>query len=213
MFKHVVILSGGQGTRMLPITEYVPKALVRINSKNLIDNPIDFFKSNDIENIHITYGYKSDILLNYVHKKIKSLINTINQDNSYFLFNTIIKYINDPVIICPCDIDFDINLNELYKEYIKLKSPAACIIPIENKLDADNIEHDNFKICKINKNIKTNLSASGIQIINPFTINQLINPCENFYEVWNQLIEKKQLILMETKPTRWKCFDKISDLS
>lgn len=212
MFKHAVIISGGNGTRMLPLTEYVPKALVKINNKKLIDHAVDFFESNNIENIHITYGYKCDQLINHIHTKSSSLLNTINQDNSYFIFNTIIKYINEPIIVCPCDLDFDIDLNKLYTEYINLKSPAACIIPIAYNLDADKIEEQDQNVLQINKNIKSDLSASGIQIINPFKINQLIKPYQNFYDVWQELIKQKQLAVTRTKPTKWKCFDKISDL-
>lgn len=212
MFKHAVIISGGNGTRMFPLTEYVPKALVKTNNKKLIDHAVDFFELNNIENIHITYGYKCDQLINHIHTKSSSLLNTINQDNSYFVFNTIIKYINEPIIVCPCDLDFDINLNELYTEYVNLKSPAACIIPIEYNSDADKIEQQDQNVLQINKNIKSNLSASGIQIINPFKINQLISPYQNFYDVWKELIKRKQLAVTITKPTKWKCFDKISDL-
>jgi NDP-sugar pyrophosphorylase family protein len=213
MFKHAVIISGGNGTRMLPLTEYIPKALVKTNNKKLIDYAVDFFKLNDIENIHITYGYKCDQLINHIHTKSSSLLNTINQDNSYFVFNTIIKYINEPIIVCPCDLDFDINLNELYAEYVNLKSPAACIIPIEYNSDADKIQQEDQNVLQINKNVKSNLSASGIQIINPFKINQLITPHQNFYDVWKELIKQKQLLVTRTKPTKWKCFDKISDLT
>jgi NDP-sugar pyrophosphorylase family protein len=213
MFKHAVIISGGSGKRMLPLTDYVPKALVKINNKKLIDHAIDFFKLNNIENIHITYGYKCDQLIDHVHSKSNSLLNTIDQDNSYFIFNTIIKYINEPIIVSPCDINFDIDLNELYEEYINLKSPTACIIPIEYNSDADKIEQSNQNILQINKNIKSNLSASGIQIINPFKINQLMNSCQNFYDVWSELIKQNQLMITKTKPTKWKCFDKISDLT
>jgi NDP-sugar pyrophosphorylase family protein len=81
MFKNAIILSGGLGSRMKPITEYVPKALVKVNNVFLIDHVINFLNSTNIENIYVTYGYKGDILVKELENKVSGFINTKNKDN------------------------------------------------------------------------------------------------------------------------------------
>jgi MurNAc alpha-1-phosphate uridylyltransferase len=212
MFKNAIILSGGLGYRMKPITEYVPKALVKVNNVFLIDHVINFLNSNHIENIYITYGYKGEMLVEELENRVSGFINTKNKDNSYFLFNSIIKYIDEPIIISPCDVIIDLNLKKVYDEYVELGSPPACIIPIDIKLEADKILHSNNIVDKISRECESSLFASGIQILNPKKINDIILSSDNFYNVWNSLINLKSLYVVKTMPTKWKVFDKLTDL-
>tara|TARA_B100000401_G_C52290812_1_gene477965 strand:- start:18 stop:164 length:147 start_codon:yes stop_codon:yes gene_type:complete len=42
--KKAMILAAGYGKRMLPITEKIPKPLIKIGDKNLLENTIDLLK-------------------------------------------------------------------------------------------------------------------------------------------------------------------------
>lgn len=212
MFKDAVIIAGGMGSRMLPLTEYVPKPLVKVNDVPLIQYVINFLTANNIDNINVTYGYKGDMLVSEVADKVQSLINTTGKDNSYFLFNTNIKWIDRPIIVCPCDMIVQIDLEEVYKEYVNLGEPIACIVPVKTELDADSIISNNNLITNISRTVRSGLYASGIQILNPYKINKLITPLDNFYQVWQSLIEKKLLHVTNTMPYTWKIFDRIEDL-
>jgi NDP-sugar pyrophosphorylase family protein len=212
MFKKAVIIAGGLGSRMRPLTDYVPKPLVKVNDVPLINYVLNFLESNNICDICVTYGYKSNLLTNHIGNKISSLLNTIGKDNSYFLFNSLIKYVDEPIIVCPCDMIVKLDLNDLYNEYIALNSPAACIVPIETDLDADSIISENNRILSISRGSKSKKYASGIQILNPKMINDSIQPFDNFYNVWNALIEKNMLYTTNLMPSEWKIFDKLNDL-
>jgi hypothetical protein len=43
-------------------------------------------------------------------------------------------------------------------------------------------------------------------------INDSIQPFDNFYNVWNALIEKNMLYTTNLMPSEWKIFDKLNDL-
>lgn len=212
MFKDAVIIAGGLGSRMRPLTDYVPKPLVKVNDVPLIHYVISFLRANNIDNINVTYGYKGDMLVPEVFNKVESLINTNGKDNSYFLFNTNIRWINRPIIVCPCDMIVQLDLTEVYKEYVSVGSPAACIVPVRTSLDADSIVLDGNKIKQISRDIDTGLYASGIQILNPYLINQLVPALDNFYQVWYNLIEKNSLYATNTMPSEWKIYDRLKDL-
>lgn len=212
MFKHAVIIAGGMGSRMRPLTDYVPKPLVKLNDVPLIHYVINFLRTNNIENIFVTYGHRGSMLLEQIGEKVEGFINTTGKDNSYFLFKSIIKHINEPVIVCPCDMVVSLDLEEVYKDYILLGEPASCIVPVFTELDADAITKQGSLVSSISRDHRTGIYASGVQILNPVKINNLIQPVDNFYEVWKNLIDKKQLYLSSITPTEWKVFDRLKDL-
>ena len=64
-----LILAAGLGTRLAPITDDRPKSLVPVNGKPILFQQIDSLKENEIADITIVSGYKSDILEKIVHEK------------------------------------------------------------------------------------------------------------------------------------------------
>jgi mannose-1-phosphate guanylyltransferase len=60
MPKTAVILAGGVGTRLQPITFEIPKPLVLVHNKTLLEHQFDLFKKFGIKNIVLSIGYKGD---------------------------------------------------------------------------------------------------------------------------------------------------------
>ncbi len=60
MPKVAVILAGGVGTRLQPITFEIPKPLVLVHDRTLLEHQFDLFKRHGIKNIVISIGYKGD---------------------------------------------------------------------------------------------------------------------------------------------------------
>ena len=214
MFKYAVIYAGGTGTRMLPLTQYIPKALIQINKKPLIDYTIDFLKKNKVKHIYVTYSYKSEQIFSHLKDKVSGFINTTNKDNSYFLYNSFIKEINEPVICMPCDIVIDVDLKKVYSAFLQMHSPVHSLIPVNVKkgINGDYITALNSVITKLDRNKNTGIYASGIQIINPAGVNKLTKAEDNFINVWKQLITLNQLHLINIKPSVWQAYDNIKDI-
>ena len=64
-----LILSGGVGKRLKPMTDYVPKPLVPVNNIPIIEWQIRYFKKFGINEFIICTGYKSDQIINYLKPK------------------------------------------------------------------------------------------------------------------------------------------------
>ena len=59
----LIVLAAGMGTRLLPYTQNMPKCLVEINGKSLLDYQLEIIKSLPIEEVVLVGGYKSQLLV------------------------------------------------------------------------------------------------------------------------------------------------------
>ena len=64
-----IILAGGKGKRLRPITDKIPKPLIPINNKPLIERTIKYLKKYEITDIIISSGYRSNLIENFLKKK------------------------------------------------------------------------------------------------------------------------------------------------
>lgn len=64
-----IILAGGRGKRLKPITDYVPKPLVPINNIPIIEWQIKYLKKFDVKEVIICTGYKADMIESYLNMK------------------------------------------------------------------------------------------------------------------------------------------------
>jgi len=64
-----IILSGGRGKRLRPITDYVPKPLVPIDNVPILEWQIKYLKKFGIKDIIISTGYKYDQIENFLKSK------------------------------------------------------------------------------------------------------------------------------------------------
>ena len=64
-----VILAGGRGTRLRPITDLVPKPLVPINNRPIIEWQLAYLKGAGIADVIISSGYRSKQIENFLRGK------------------------------------------------------------------------------------------------------------------------------------------------
>ena len=62
----VVILAGGLATRLRPITEKIPKALVEVGGQPFITHQLNLLKSRGIHSVVISTWYKGDMIREFV---------------------------------------------------------------------------------------------------------------------------------------------------
>jgi len=71
MVKDAVILCGGKGKRLGEIGKNLPKAMVPLNGKPIIDYQIEWLKSHGVENIVLACGYKWEKLKEHLGDSVK----------------------------------------------------------------------------------------------------------------------------------------------
>ena len=75
----VVILAGGKGTRLSEYTKSIPKPMVKIGSKPIIEHIVNYYKKFGFKDFIIASGYKHSIIRDYFKNKQKDAkINVVN---------------------------------------------------------------------------------------------------------------------------------------
>ncbi|HPZ10655.1 MAG TPA: sugar phosphate nucleotidyltransferase, partial [Candidatus Eremiobacteraeota bacterium] len=111
MKKDIIILAAGIGKRLLPYTIEMPKCLVEINNKAIIENILDSLLrySEKIDTVHIVVGYKKDEIIRRLNGKYEKLrINYIDNDiyrdtNNIYSLWLAGKYIKNDLILFESD--------------------------------------------------------------------------------------------------------------
>ena len=60
------ILAGGKGERLRPLTETIPKPLIKLNRLCLVEYWIEFFKKNNVKDLIISVGHLGDKIIEHV---------------------------------------------------------------------------------------------------------------------------------------------------
>jgi NDP-sugar pyrophosphorylase family protein len=212
--RHALIMAAGRGMRMMPLTDTVPKPMVTLAGTTLISRGIDFLKKN-IPNIHITVGYKGNVVAEHVTEKgVNSIFNTDGFGNAWWVYNTLLKYLNEPVLVLTCDNIVELDIARISSEYQRSGSPACVVVPVKpvKGLDGDYIFCNGNKVARLSRDEPSEMYCSGIQIINPALVNQLTQPTENFYTLWSELIQKEQLYCSSVYPSQWTAIDTMEQL-
>ena len=137
-----MILAAGFGTRLKPLTNDIPKALVEINKTPLLELIIHKLKHYGFENIIINVHHFADKIIDFLKSNDNFGINIAISDERNLLLDTgggIKKaswfFDNDqPFLIHNVDIISEINLKELY-EY-NLETQASITLAV-NKRESD----------------------------------------------------------------------------
>jgi len=215
MINHAIILAAGRGIRMMPKTKKIPKAMVKVKNQTLILNGIKKIQKY-INNIHITVGYKGSMLAKHViENKVNSVINTNKRGNAWWIFNFPFNQLNEPVFVLTCDNITNINFSLIEKDYKKKGNPECFLVPVKpiENLEGDYIHKKKNIVLRLSRKEKSDIYCSGIQIVNPYKINKIVNKTEDFNILWKKLILKKKLIVSDVTPKKWFTIDNLKQLT
>lgn len=109
-----LILAAGLGSRLRPLTDEVPKCMVKVNGLPIIDRQILNLKENRIKEIYIITGYKEEVLIKHLNEEFNDLDIKIisNKDydktNNMYSLNLAKEFLDKtPFIMMNSDVFFE----------------------------------------------------------------------------------------------------------
>jgi dTDP-glucose pyrophosphorylase len=185
---HVVIMAGGKGTRLEPFTKVLPKPLIPIGDKTIIELIIEKFTPYQINDFYISVNHKAKIIKSYFEDvKRNYTIQYIEEENplgTIGALSLIKSKVTKPIIITNCDIIINADYSEFLKFHIDHNYDLSLIGSMMNyKIP--------YGVCTIGKDgilekftekpEYSILASTGMYIINPKLINEI--PENTFYDI------------------------------
>lgn len=117
-----VLMAGGKGERLRPLTESTPKPLLKVGDKSIIDYNIDRLISYGVENISVTTNYLKEQLEEHFHEERNGIKVKCVREPKYLGTIGSIKFIetfyNDSILLMNSDLFTNIDYKEFYLHYL-----------------------------------------------------------------------------------------------
>lgn len=147
-----VLMAGGKGERLRPLTEKTPKPLIKVGNKCIIDYNIDSLISYGIKNISVTVNYLGEQLEEHFKEKRDGIkINTVKEPKYLGTIGSI-KFVetfyNDTILVMNSDLFTNIDYEDFYlhfKEHEADMSVAAVPYVVKVPYGVFNLEGRNIK--------------------------------------------------------------------
>lgn len=170
----VVIMAGGKGARLEPFTKVLPKLLVPVGDKTVIDHIIDNFRAYGISEFYLTIHHKSKIVRAYFEeKKLDYSLEFAEEDEprgTAGSLKLLADKLSKPFFVSNCDIIIEADYTDLYHFHTQNSYDITLVASAKQF----NIP---YGICKLNgegslKQIKEKpeynfLVNTGLYILNP----------------------------------------------
>lgn len=221
-----MIFAAGLGTRLKPVTDLIPKALVEVNGKPLLQHAIEKLSNEGFTEIIINVHHFANQIIRYLSDNQNFGITIKISDETEMLLDTggglkkASWFFDDnmPFLVYNVDVISNIQLKDLYNYHITNKGFAT--LAVRNRLTSryllfddnnqlqgwENKQKGEIRLCgnETYNNVKP-LAFSGIQIISP-SIFKFFDDQNKFsiIETYLQLAADQNIFAYQHDSTSWE---------
>jgi dTDP-glucose pyrophosphorylase len=191
-----VIMAGGRGTRLEPFTRVLPKPLVPVGEKPVVDHIIDRFTDHGIRNFYLTVHHMSKILRAYFDEKNPRYSITFVEEKKPLgtagSLKLLKNMLNKDFFVSNCDIIIKSDYSDIYR-FHKDNNNDVTLVASAKQFNIP------YGVCELKgsgslKRIREKpeynfLVNTGLYILNPETLNEI--PDGRFFHI-TDLVEKVQ---------------------
>ena len=186
-----VLMAGGKGVRLRPLTETTPKPLLPVGGKSIIDYNIDSLMENGIKHISVTVNYLHEQLEEHFAEPVNGVkIDCIKEPQFLGTMGAtqfVTKFYNDVVLVMNSDLFTNIDYEDFYlhfKEHNADMSVAAVPYSISVPYGIFELEGRNIKGVK-EKPVYNYFANAGIYLIKRELLENM--PKNTFYNATDLL--------------------------
>tara|TARA_B100001059_G_C17823943_1_gene580140 strand:+ start:1353 stop:2396 length:1044 start_codon:yes stop_codon:yes gene_type:complete len=197
-----IILAGGRGTRLSPLTKKTPKPLLKVGDKPIIKHNFDRLKSYGLKNFWISVNYLKGQIKDYFNSGFEDLniqyIEEIKPMGTIGSLSIIKNLKQKHVLVTNSDLLTNINYEDFYLDFLKNDADISMVtIPYKIIIPYGVVNSRKNKVISINeKPTKTYYSNAGIYLIKRDILESI--PKESFFNATDliniELSKKKKVI-------------------
>lgn len=216
----VVIMAGGQGARLRPLTADVPKPLLNVGGKPILETIIRNFKKHGFYHFYLSVNYKSDMIRSTFGNgaELGVKIQYLEEKKKLGTAGAIGKLkgkIDQDFIVMNGDILTNINFNKFLSFHIEKNSLATMgVRPYEHQIPYGVIKTNKNHITKImEKPIQTSLVNAGVYIFSP-DILKIFKPDHpiDMPSVFENLLQNNKKVLSYDVKEYWIDIGRLDEL-
>ena len=214
----VVILAGGLGTRISEYTKIIPKPMIKICGKPLIQRIIDYYFSYGHTEFYIALGYKGEVIKRYFKKKklnnkIKiHLIKTGKNTMTGGRLKKLKKFLKETFLLTYGDGLSDVNLDHLIKFHIKNKKMITLTaVRPPARFGVIKIKGNIVKFFREKNLLDSGWINGGFFVVQPKFIDLIKDDKTYLEQEPFQIATKKKELLAYKHDGFWQCMDTLRD--
>lgn len=142
-----LILCGGKGERLRPLTESTPKPLVLLKGRPILSYLLEHIKKFNVNNIVIAAGFKAEKIYQFFEENHRDLNVTIVNSGEVDIIERIkacAPYIKGDFVLLYGDTLADVNLNQLQDFHFSHNLKATItLFPLKSQFGLAELDHDN----------------------------------------------------------------------
>ncbi len=217
----VVIMAGGLGTRLHPLTEKNPKPLLTVGGKPILETIINTFSENSFKEFIISVNYKADMIKSYFGDGKKFGVNIQYIDESKRMgtagsLSFMKNQLTESFFVINADLLTNLNYNYMLQYHLAHEAEAT-MGTVEYKIEIPYgvIHTINQQIVDIEeKPTHKFLVSGGIYVLHPSILDMI--PENSFFDMptlFEQLITKNKKVISFSIRDRdyWKDIGSIDD--
>ncbi|MDQ0156907.1 nucleotidyltransferase family protein [Robertmurraya andreesenii] len=184
----VVLMAGGLGTRLRPLTENVPKPMLNIGSKPILHTILENFIDYGFHQFYFSVNYKRELIKQYFGNGIQWGISIDYLDENQRLgtagaLSLFREKPTKPIIVMNGDILTKVNFQQLLEFHESHSSMATmCVREYHYQIPYGVVRTDGATLCSIEeKPTERHFVNAGIYVLNPEALDLI--PEEKFYDM------------------------------
>lgn len=198
----VVLMLGGLGARLRPLTNDIPKPMLKIGNKPILETIVDGFKQCGYTNFIFSVNYKKEVIQNYFQngESFSITVDYIEEDKrlgTAGALSLLKERPTEPFFVMNGDLLTQVNFEQLMQFHLEHGATATmCVREYEYQIPYGVIETNGTELVAIKeKPIHRSFVNAGIYVLNPEVLNYI--PYDEYYDMptlFEKLIEKESKV-------------------
>ncbi len=176
----VVIMAGGKGTRLKPLTNVIPKPLIPVGDKTIIEEIMDQFESIGCTKFYMSVNYKVDMMKFYFSQIDNHYdIEYFQEDKPLGTIGSVALLkgkIDTPFIVSNCDIVIDQDYRDVYDYHKENGNDITLVTAVKSQRIPYGViktGENGLMVGLTEKPENTFMFNTGVYILNPELINEI----------------------------------------